>query len=196
MRKTLWLLGLLFCLFTSIYTQTQGELEAVGKNEKSLGYCPLKHTDVRAEISGFLSRVRVTQEFENNFKQPVEAVYVFPLPNDAAVDEMTMKIGGRTIRGGDDPCHRRLGGRGLRCRPRRRNQAAGRDQRDLHRDRRRRDGGGGARAGPKRPAGPGGRGRPLHHRERTQDHRGAAGRPPRGAGNRAKTPRTGGAVWP
>jgi Ca-activated chloride channel family protein len=43
--------------------------------------------------------VRVTQEFENKFEKPIEAVYVFPLPNNAAVDEMTMKIGSRTIRG-------------------------------------------------------------------------------------------------
>ena len=61
--------------------------------------CPLKHTDVKAEISGFLSRVDVTQEFENNFTEKIEAVYVFPLPNNAAVDDMTMRIGERTVKG-------------------------------------------------------------------------------------------------
>jgi Ca-activated chloride channel family protein len=64
-----------------------------------LGSCPLKHTDVHAEISGFLSRVRVTQEFENPFKEKIEAVYNFPLPQNAAVDDMTMTIGERTVRG-------------------------------------------------------------------------------------------------
>jgi Ca-activated chloride channel family protein len=76
---------------------TEGSLEARARNGKSLGLCPLKHTDVKAEISGFLSRVRVAQEFENNFADKIEAVYIFPLPQMAAVDEMTMKIGERTI---------------------------------------------------------------------------------------------------
>ncbi|MFS8086400.1 MAG: VIT domain-containing protein, partial [Acidobacteriota bacterium] len=61
--------------------------------------CPLKHTEVKAEISGFLSRVIVTQEFENPFKEKIEAVYTFPLPQNAAVDDMTMIVGDRTVRG-------------------------------------------------------------------------------------------------
>ncbi len=60
---------------------------------------PLKHTSVDAEIAGFVSRVTVTQTFVNPFKDPIEAVYVFPLPHEAAVDDMTMKIGQRTIKG-------------------------------------------------------------------------------------------------
>jgi Ca-activated chloride channel family protein len=63
------------------------------------GLCPLKHTDVDARISGPLARVTVTQEFENPFSQKIEAVYVFPLPANAAVDDMTMLVGDRTIRG-------------------------------------------------------------------------------------------------
>lgn len=101
MRKAVFLTLLSFLFVFSIQAQkiTQGELAAVGKDGKSLGACPLKHTDVKAEISGFLSRVKVTQEFENNFTDKIEAVYVFPLPNNAAVDDMTMKIGERTVRG-------------------------------------------------------------------------------------------------
>ncbi len=99
MRKPFLLLSIIFCLFATTYAQTNGELEAVDKKGKPLGACPLKHTSVKAEISGFLSRVRVTQEFENKFDKPIEAVYIFPLPQNSAVDEMTMKIGKRTIRG-------------------------------------------------------------------------------------------------
>jgi Ca-activated chloride channel family protein len=61
--------------------------------------CPLRHTDVQADVSGFLARVRVTQTFENPYDEPVEAVYVFPLPYTAAVDDMTMVIGERRIVG-------------------------------------------------------------------------------------------------
>jgi Ca-activated chloride channel family protein len=78
---------------------TQGTLQVVDPSGKLVGVAPLKHTDVRAEISGFLSRVIVTQEFENPFKDKIEAVYTFPLPQRAAVDDMTMKVGERTVKG-------------------------------------------------------------------------------------------------
>ena len=65
------------------------------------GICPLKHTEVKAKISGPLARVTVTQEFENPFQEKIEAVYTFPLPADSAVDDMTMLVGDRTIRGTD-----------------------------------------------------------------------------------------------
>jgi Ca-activated chloride channel homolog len=99
MKKTLFLL--LTIVFSTVYlfAQTNGELDAFDKKGKPLGECPLKQTSVKADISGFMSRVRVTQEFENNFTEPIEAVYVFPLPSNSAVDDMTMKVGDRTIRG-------------------------------------------------------------------------------------------------
>ena len=60
---------------------------------------PLKHTEVKAKVSGNLSRVEVTQTFENPFTNPLEAIYVFPLPDEAAVDDMEIKIGDRIIKG-------------------------------------------------------------------------------------------------
>ena len=78
---------------------TQGTLQIVGPAGTGKAVCPLKHTDVKAQISGFLSRVTVTQEFENPLKEKIEAVYTFPLPQNAAVDDMTMLVGDRTVRG-------------------------------------------------------------------------------------------------
>ncbi|MFN2531119.1 MAG: VIT and VWA domain-containing protein [Pyrinomonadaceae bacterium] len=79
--------------------ETAGALVVLDQDGKPKLRCPLKHTDVKAEISGFLSRVVVTQEFENPFKEKIEAVYAFPLPHNAAVDDMTMIVGDRTVRG-------------------------------------------------------------------------------------------------
>lgn len=79
--------------------ETQGSLQIITSNGQAEAFCPLKHTDVKAEISGFLSRVTVTQEFENTSKEKIEAVYTFPLPQNAAVDDLTMMVGNRTIRG-------------------------------------------------------------------------------------------------
>ncbi|MCY2953796.1 MAG: VIT domain-containing protein [Planctomycetota bacterium] len=60
---------------------------------------PLKHTDVKAAIAGYIATVDVTQKYENPFGVKIEAVYVFPLPHNAAVNEFVMTIGDRRIRG-------------------------------------------------------------------------------------------------
>jgi Ca-activated chloride channel family protein len=78
---------------------TGGALQILGKDGNIGGECPLKHTDVNAEISGHLARVTLTQEFHNPLQEKIEAVYVFPLPQNAAVDDMTMIVGDRTVKG-------------------------------------------------------------------------------------------------
>ncbi|HJS23344.1 MAG TPA: VIT and VWA domain-containing protein [Pyrinomonadaceae bacterium] len=79
--------------------ETSGSLTVFDAQGNPKSMCPLKHTEVKAEISGFISRVVVTQQFENPFKEKIEAVYAFPLPQNAAVDDMTMIVGERTVRG-------------------------------------------------------------------------------------------------
>ena len=60
---------------------------------------PPKHTAVKAQVSGNLSRVEVTQTFENPFTTALEATYVFPLPDEAAVDTMVIRFCDRTVQG-------------------------------------------------------------------------------------------------
>ena len=76
-----------------------GSLGIIGKDGSIKSTCPLRHTEVRGAISGFLARVTVRQRFENTASQKIEAVYTFPLPDNAAVDDMTIQIGSRTVRG-------------------------------------------------------------------------------------------------
>ncbi|MBI4411813.1 MAG: marine proteobacterial sortase target protein [Deltaproteobacteria bacterium] len=78
---------------------TQGVMRVLGQEGREVADLPLKHTKVEAKISGFISEVTVTQTFQNPSKDPIEAIYVFPLPQNAAVNEMFMKIGDRTIHG-------------------------------------------------------------------------------------------------
>jgi Ca-activated chloride channel homolog len=78
---------------------TQGQLRILDSQGKPGELCPLKHTDVKAEVSGFLARVTLTQEFHNPSAEKIEAVYLFPLPSRSAVDQLTMDVGGRVIRG-------------------------------------------------------------------------------------------------
>jgi Ca-activated chloride channel family protein len=56
-------------------------------------------TDVRISVAGVVARVRVAQRFRNTGTTWAEAVYVMPLPDDAAVDRLLMQIGERVIEG-------------------------------------------------------------------------------------------------
>lgn len=58
---------------------------------------PLVSTRVRGRVSGFVARVEVEQTWRNPFERPVEAVYEFPLPDDAGVDAMRMHVGDRVV---------------------------------------------------------------------------------------------------
>jgi len=59
---------------------------------------PLVHTDAVFDVRGLVAAATVTQLYENSSSSPIEAVYVFPLPHDAAVYDMEIRIGNRIIR--------------------------------------------------------------------------------------------------
>jgi Ca-activated chloride channel family protein len=60
---------------------------------------PLKHTEVHSRIDAYIASVEVTQQFHNPYESKIEAVYVFPLPENAAINGFVMTIGERKIRG-------------------------------------------------------------------------------------------------
>ena len=76
-----------------------GALIGFDDDGKSTQLFPLKHTDVSIQVSGPLARAKVTQQFDNPYSDKIEAVYVFPLPQNAAVDEMTLTVGDRVVKG-------------------------------------------------------------------------------------------------
>jgi len=57
------------------------------------------NTDVTMQVSGLVARVSVRQEFRNHADEWTEGVYVFPLPDTAAVDRMRLHVGERFIEG-------------------------------------------------------------------------------------------------
>ena len=63
------------------------------------GQFVLEKTEVDVEISGVLARVRLEQVFKNPYADRLEAVYVFPLPENAAVDGYSFQIGELVIDG-------------------------------------------------------------------------------------------------
>jgi len=56
-------------------------------------------TDMDVTISGQVARIRVTQAFRNTSANWVEASYLYPLPEDGAVDTLKMVVGQRVIVG-------------------------------------------------------------------------------------------------
>ncbi|HEY6084264.1 MAG TPA: marine proteobacterial sortase target protein, partial [Nitrospira sp.] len=63
---------------------------------------PILKTDVQITVTGIVARTRLAQEFINPSREKddwAEGIYVFPLPDTAAVDHLRMKVGERVIEG-------------------------------------------------------------------------------------------------
>jgi len=67
--------------------------------EEALVPAPVLKTDVHMVVTGIVARASVRQEFINPGSEWAEGIYVFPLPEDAAVDHLRMQIGDRSIEG-------------------------------------------------------------------------------------------------
>ena len=77
----------------------RGALLLKGKEPGKFIEAPVLATDVDIQVTGPTGRTRVTQRFENPGEGWVEGIYVFPLPEDAAVDTLKMVIGDKVIEG-------------------------------------------------------------------------------------------------
>jgi Ca-activated chloride channel homolog len=105
-RFVLALLAVTTLLAGLSLAQTDNQLPQVG--EGSLLYrspisgrydsVPLLHTDAVVDVRGLVAASTVTQQYVNSTTAPIEAVYIFPLPHDAAVYDMEIRIGNRVIR--------------------------------------------------------------------------------------------------
>lgn len=60
---------------------------------------PLLSSDYRVRVQGPVAETTCIQKFKNTFTEPVEAIYVFPLPHRAAVADFVLVVGERRIRG-------------------------------------------------------------------------------------------------
>jgi len=63
------------------------------------GLLPLAAMDVDARITGVMASVEVAQTFVNTTHTAIEATYIFPLPDRAAVNRFRMEVGGRVVEG-------------------------------------------------------------------------------------------------
>ncbi|MBO1255457.1 marine proteobacterial sortase target protein [Alteromonas sp. 5E99-2] len=77
----------------------QGSFFIEQEGELNYTMSPLLHSHADISITGLIARVKLTQYFSNQSEHLVNGTYVFPLPENAAVDHLTMKIGEREIIG-------------------------------------------------------------------------------------------------
>ena len=63
------------------------------------GIVPLVGVDIQADIAGRGAKVKISQQFNNIEAQSIEAVYKFPLPENAAVCGFRALIDGRVVEG-------------------------------------------------------------------------------------------------
>lgn len=63
------------------------------------GLLPLTAMDVDARVAGVIASIEIAQTFVNTTGTAIEATYMFPLPDRAAVHRFRMEVGGRVIEG-------------------------------------------------------------------------------------------------
>lgn len=67
--------------------------------EANLPPVPLEHTTIAIEVVGPLAETLMTQRFRNGHHAALDVLYVFPLPSEAAVSGLELRVGARMIRG-------------------------------------------------------------------------------------------------
>lgn len=69
------------------------------KSEGNTLAVPAVATEAEIRVSGIVARAVVKQTYRNPFDSWFEGIYVFPLPENAAVDHLRMKVGDRIVEG-------------------------------------------------------------------------------------------------
>ena len=77
---------------------TQGSVWLLAENSTYINALLLE-TDAHFDVSGMIARASIKQHFKNTSNLWAEGIYVFPLPENAAVDHFTLRIGDRLIQG-------------------------------------------------------------------------------------------------
>jgi Ca-activated chloride channel family protein len=87
---------------------SDAELERLSPPEEDRGFgalvtpqgpLPLKALEVNARIEGLIAETHLTQAFVNNHREPLEATYIFPLPDRAAATRFRLEVAGRVVEG-------------------------------------------------------------------------------------------------
>lgn len=70
-----------------------------GSLSTARGHLPLEAMAIDARITGLVASVELQQTFANTLDEAIEATYIFPLPDRAAVTRFRLQVGDRIIEG-------------------------------------------------------------------------------------------------
>ncbi|PMN88227.1 marine proteobacterial sortase target protein [Enterovibrio norvegicus] len=104
----LWTMALMLFIATPFVTLANEQegglfLQMVNSHQNLWSEAPQLSTDADMEVNGLINRVTVTQTFTNPTDSWVNARYLLPLPQNAAVDRLTIRVGERIIVGEIQP---------------------------------------------------------------------------------------------
>ena len=99
MKTTLTVLLCFALVVEAFASEPRHGLQLRARSDGSTLPAPLLATEVEIRVTGHVARAKVTQRFLNPHPDWYEGVYVFPLPENAAVDRLRMKIGERIVEG-------------------------------------------------------------------------------------------------
>ncbi|NRB53634.1 MAG: energy transducer TonB [Saprospiraceae bacterium] len=91
-----WLLGV--SLIAHAQENTLAPYFYIPDGNPDIDALPLQSSTAKVNIAGVIADVRITQCYRNDGEKPLEAIYVFPGSTQAAVYDMTMKVGNRQIK--------------------------------------------------------------------------------------------------
>jgi Ca-activated chloride channel homolog len=93
----------------AVVLMSEEEVAALGRNRDEnagfgclrapQGLVPMSAMDVDARVVGVMANVEVAQTYVNTTSTPIEATYIFPLPDRMAVNRFRMEVAGRVIEG-------------------------------------------------------------------------------------------------
>ena len=86
------------CVLATAGRAAATELPSYGGMYQGSHPLPMLESRVEVTVRGAIVETVVTQKFSNTTPNPTEAIYIFPLPADAAVTAMSIHAGGRTIK--------------------------------------------------------------------------------------------------
>lgn len=86
------------CAFQTHGGEVAGCLFAPATTNAPAVILPLKKTEVSIDVSAGIAQTEVVQRFHNDLDRPLEAVYLFPLPSEAAVSGFEIRLDDRIIR--------------------------------------------------------------------------------------------------
>ena len=92
-----------FLLFFSGFTATElfadGFIIPMPRPGEKIPPLTVKYHRVKVEIINQVAKTSIDQVFINNYSRDIEGVFIFPLPEKAAISEFSMYIGDKKIEG-------------------------------------------------------------------------------------------------